>query len=49
MEQAIRDAGDQIPTVLHRKNNTEWLLTVRLSDAARLAEIISSQAAEVGQ
>jgi Holliday junction resolvase len=49
MEQAIRDAGDQIPTVLHRKNNTEWLLTVRLSDAARLAEIINSQAAEVGQ
>ena len=49
MEQSIRDAGAQIPTVLHRKNNTEWLLTVRLCDAARLAEILNTPATQVGE
>ena len=32
MAQAVRDAKDEIPTVFHRKNNEEWLVTMRLSD-----------------
>ena len=33
MEQSIRDArSDEIPTVMHRKNYAEWLVTMRLSD-----------------
>ncbi len=38
MEQSQRDAGRNIPTVLHRKNNTDWLLTVRLEDMYALAK-----------
>ena len=33
MEQSIRDAKEnETPTVIHRKNNCEWLVTMRLSD-----------------
>ena len=32
MEQSIRDAGDNIPTVFHRKNNAEWKITLNLCD-----------------
>lgn len=33
MQQAVRDAREgEIPVVMHRKNRTEWLATVRLSD-----------------
>lgn len=44
MEQAIRDAGGSVPTVMHRKNGTEWLLTLRFSDAPRLAQILAAAA-----
>lgn len=44
MEQAIRDAGDQCPAVLHRKNRTEWLMTVRLSDVPRFAALAATAA-----
>lgn len=37
MEQAIADAGDKVPVVMHRKNNQPWLVTVRLDDLLRLA------------
>lgn len=30
--QAVRDAKDSIPAVFHRKNNAEWLVTMRLDD-----------------
>lgn len=30
--QAKRDAGDKIPSVFHRKNNGDWMVTMRLSD-----------------
>lgn len=32
--QAVRDAGKKhlLPTVMHRKNNCEWLVTMRLDD-----------------
>lgn len=35
MEQAMREAqirNDGIPTVFHRRNNKEWLVTMRLDD-----------------
>lgn len=33
MLQAIRDRrADELPAVFHRKNNCEWLVTMRLSD-----------------
>jgi len=44
MEQSKRDAGRHIPTVLHRKNNTEWLLTVRLEDMYALAKQLLEKA-----
>ena len=32
LSQAIRDCRDLIPTVMHRKNNHEWIVTLRLDD-----------------
>ena len=33
MQQAVRDAREgEIPVVIHRKNRTEWLVTMRLED-----------------
>ena len=33
MAQAIHDAKDgELPTVFHRKNHSEWLVTMRLKD-----------------
>jgi len=32
MAQAISDCKEDMPTVMHRKNNSEWLVTMRLSD-----------------
>ena len=33
MAQAIHDAKDgKLPTVFHRKNHSEWLVTMKLSD-----------------
>lgn len=33
MEQSIRDSGaDEIPIVMHKKNNSEWLCILRLDD-----------------
>ena len=33
MDQAVRDARkNEIPSVWHRRNNTQWLVTVRLDD-----------------
>jgi len=30
--QAVRDTNDEIPIVAHRKNNCEWLVTMRADD-----------------
>lgn len=49
MDQAIRDAGDKVPVVLHRRNGRDWLLIVRLEDAPRLAQELSPQAEAVGK
>ena len=32
MNQSISDANEQIPIVAHRKNRTEWLVTMRAED-----------------
>lgn len=37
MEQSKRDAGaDEIPVVMHKRNHTEWLCTLRLDDFMKL-------------
>jgi len=37
MEQAVRDAGENIPVVMHRQNRKPWVAIVRLDDLPRLA------------
>lgn len=41
-EQAVRDAGDKIPTVIHRKNRQPWMITLKLDDLEKLSKIISN-------
>lgn len=37
MAQAVHDANDnELPTVFHRKNNCEWLVTMKLDDWVKL-------------
>ena len=39
MNQAVRDSqkfGDGIPTVFHRRNRTDWLVTMTLTDWIRI-------------
>lgn len=37
MAQAVRDAKDgEAPAVFHRKNNKEWLVTLRLDDFMKM-------------
>ena len=37
MAQAVHDAkGEELPTVFHRKNHSEWLVTMRLDDWMQL-------------
>jgi len=49
MDQAVRDAGDKVPVVLHRRNGRDWLLIVRLEDGPRLAQEIAATAEVVGR
>lgn len=44
LEQACRDAGDKVPVVIHRRNNHEWVLVMRLKDASEFAQAVSSHA-----
>ena len=39
MDQSKRDCGDKIPTVMHRRNRKEWLVTMRLKDWAFFYDI----------
>lgn len=32
IEQAIKDCGDNIPVVAHRKNHKDWLITMKFDD-----------------
>lgn len=38
---AAAQAGDKLPILMHRKNRTDWLLTIRLTDLARLAQVVT--------
>ena len=38
MEQAIAESGDDVPVVLHKRSNWEWLVTVQLE---RLYDLIT--------
>jgi len=46
MQQAVRDAGENVPIVCHRRNGKPWLAVVRLDDLPRLAELIYLTMAE---
>lgn len=48
MDQAVRDCGERVPVVLHRRNGRDWLLIVRLEDAPRLAQEVSQAAQAMG-
>jgi len=37
LEQAIADAGENVPIVLHRANKKPWVAIVRLDDLPKLA------------
>ena len=37
LEQAMQDAGENIPVVLHKQNRQPWVAIVRLDDLPRLA------------
>ncbi len=37
LAQAIDDAGDNVPVVLHKQNRKPWVAIVRLDDLPRLA------------
>lgn len=41
MTQAIDDAGDQTPMVLHRPNRASWMATVLLADLPRLVAALA--------
>jgi len=37
LDQAINDAGDQVPVVMHRSSRRPWVAILRLDDLPRLA------------
>jgi hypothetical protein len=37
LEQAVADAGENVPLVLHRANQEPWVAIVRLDDLPKLA------------
>jgi len=40
MEQAVEDAGEDVPIVGHKRNGKPWLAVVRLDDLPRLVEVL---------
>ena len=41
MDTAVAEAGPKLPVLMHRRNRTDWLVTVRLADLMRLAEVVT--------
>jgi hypothetical protein len=37
VDQAVADAGEKVPVVLHRRNHKPWVAIVRLDDLPKLA------------
>ena len=46
LAQAIADAGQNIPVVLHKQNHQPWVVIVRLDDLPQLARHLSPTVAE---
>lgn len=42
MAQAVSDSGGKIPYVAHRKNRTEWLVTVRACDLKAFVTLVAA-------
>lgn len=42
LAKAAQDAGGKIPTLWHRRNRGEWLLTIRAADLLILADLIQA-------
>ena len=42
MRRASEDSGRQCPVLMHRRNRSEWLLTIRLIDLPRLCHAYQS-------
>lgn len=40
VNQAVHDSKGGIPTVMHRRNNQEWLVTIRLADLLKFKEAL---------
>jgi len=49
VEQAVGDSGENIPMVLHRRNNKDWLAVVKAEDLIQFAKQIISIALEEGE
>jgi hypothetical protein len=45
---AVAEAGPKLPILMHRRNNTDWLVTVRAADLARLARVVTKALGEGG-
>ena len=41
LKQSIRDAKDKIPTVIFKRNRSEWYICMRLSDVTRFVTLFS--------
>lgn len=48
VDQAVGDAGSNVPVVMHRCNRREWVAIVRLEDLTRLAKAICDLLPETG-
>jgi hypothetical protein len=42
MERAVREAGHKLAVVAHKKNRTEWLVTMRLVDWLAISRMVTS-------
>lgn len=47
LEQAINDAGEAIPVVIHRRNRKPWVVVVRLDDLLELVDRVRQSLKEV--
>lgn len=41
MAQAVKDSGEKIPLVAHRRNRDQWLLSLRLQDLKAFSLLVS--------
>lgn len=43
MAQAVRDAGENVPYVAHKRNRQPWMVTVRAKDLLAFARLVVEQ------